>query len=78
MYMLYFQTDGNGKHQKGHWGYCDEGTGDCPIPGKKEIDDVIQAVGKHILLISPSNNPEKRNTLYYSLCEEEHNINYQN
>ena len=52
MYVLNFQTDDNGNHQKGQWGYCDEGTGDCPFPGREAIepiDNIIQAVGKHNL-----------------------------
>jgi hypothetical protein len=33
--MFHLQTDRNGVHQKGHWGYCnadEEEEGDCPIP----------------------------------------------
>ena len=43
--MFHFQTDRDGIHQKGHWGYCDKGEGDCPM---SEIDKLLQTVSKYI------------------------------
>jgi len=35
------KTDRDGIHQKGHWGYCDKGEGECPM---SEIDQLLQTV----------------------------------
>ena len=37
------QTDQDGIHQKGHWGYCDKGEGEGPM---SEIDQLLQTRSK--------------------------------
>ena len=41
--LFNLQTDRDGIHQKGHWGYCDKGEGECPM---SEIDQLLQTVSK--------------------------------
>ena len=41
--VFHLQTDRNGIHETGHWGFCDKGEGTCPMP---EIDKLLTEVGK--------------------------------
>ena len=41
--LFHLQTDRDGIHQKGHWGYCDKGEGECPM---SEIEQLLQTVSK--------------------------------
>ena len=41
--LFHLQTDRDGIHQKGHWGYCDKGEGECPM---SEIDELLKTVSK--------------------------------
>ena len=41
--VFHLQTDRDGIHETGHWGFCDKGEGTCPMP---EIDKLLTEVGK--------------------------------
>ena len=49
---LCLQTDENGAHQQGHWGYCDKIESDCPFPNRdifQEMRQSINDIGDYLL-----------------------------
>ena len=44
------QTNKDGIHQKGHWGYCDTGSGDClktRPESRVTIEKILNKVGRY-------------------------------